>query len=568
MNRAFNRVPLIASAFLVSGSLSAKPPDDPDWIARGKSEMVAADSEYASKAGLAMLEAGGNAIDAAVAVSFALAVTRPYSTGLGGGGFMIARFADGLTISQDFRETAPAGAAPAMFLFGNPDAPSPSEFGYLAVAVPGLVAGRCEALEQWGTLPLDTVLQPAIDLARDGYLVDEDYVRTTNAVLETFAKHPSLKSISGYVYKVHLNDGKLRQVGDRLTQPKLARLLEGIASGGADFFYRGPVACDVAAAMKRHAGIITEEDLRNYKPVRNHPYITTYRGYKLILAPLPSAGGIAIAEALNILEHLDLAAVSRTNPALAAHLQIEALKHAFADRSQLSGESMPNVLLSKAHAQRLAEKVNPDQTLALGSYGFPGLASPKDSGTSHFSIFDRHGNSVVSTETINTSFGSLVAIDEWGLILNNEMDDFTSFPERPNSFGLVQSYDNAVKPGARPLSSMSPTIVLKEDEVQLLIGASGGPRIITSVVNVMLKVMDEGKSLEEAMLAVRPHHQFQPDEINFDRAPGNELATALEKRGHKISDKRKTGIVQAIMRDDNGWVGASDPRKGGKPAGR
>lgn len=571
MNTTCIRKLFFTGSLLASNLLSANPPGDPEWIARGKSEMVATDSEYASKAGLAMLEAGGNAIDATVAVSFALAVTRPYSTGLGGGGFMIARMADGEILVQDFRETAPAASTPNMFVKAkekNPDGPSPSEFGFLGVAVPGLVAGRCEALKQWGTLPLSKVLEPAIKLARDGFPVDDDYVRTTKEVLETYEKHPLLKESCGFVYRTHLGNGKLRQAGEKLVQPELARLLEGIATEGSDFFYNGPVAADIVRTMNRFGGIVSEKDLADYKPARSQAYVTTYRDYKLFHMPLPSSGGVAIAEALNILETLGFAETCKKDSGLATHLQIEALKHAFADRALMPARDI-KPFLSKTHAERLSKRINPNKTIDLVDYG-TGLAflKLKDSGTSHFCVIDRHGNAVVSTETINTSFGSLAAIDEWGLILNNEMDDFTVDPGKPNAYGLIQSAENAPNSGGKPLSSMSPTIVLKDDQVFMLIGASGGPRIISSVLNVLIQVLDHGSTLEQAILALRPHHQFKPDEVNFDRPPGNELSLALENRGHKLSEKRKTGIVQAIMRDSDGWVGASDPRKGGKPAGR
>ena len=567
MNRAIIRIVVFACAFVGPRPIRANPPRDPEWIARGKSEMVAADSEYASKAGLAMLEAGGNAIDAAVAVSFALAVTRPYSTGLGGGGFMIARMSDGTIIVQDFREIAPAASTPDMFIkakAAQPARPSPSEFGYLAVAVPGLVAGRCQALAQWGTMPLAKALQPAINLARNGFPVDDDYVRTAKELLEIYEKNPSLKESCGYVYRTHLGGGNLPRIGDKLVQPELARLLESLASNGPDFFYRGPVAADIVLAMKKYGGVISEKDLADYRPAILAPYTSSYHEYKLILMPQPSSGGIAIAETLNILEPLGFAAIARSDLGLATHLQVEALKHAFADRARLP---LPQVarFLSKSYSQRISDKLSHEETASISSYGISNL---NDSGTSHFSIIDRHGNAVVSTETINTSFGSLAAIEEWGLILNNEMDDFTVEPGKPNAFGLIQSAENAPNPGAKPLSSMSPTIVLKDDRVFALLGASGGPRIITSVLNVLLQIVDRGSTLEQAISAPRPHHQGQPDEINFDREPNEELASALRKRGHKISDKRKTGIVQAILRDGEGWVGASDPRKGGKPAGR
>jgi gamma-glutamyltranspeptidase/glutathione hydrolase len=546
---------------------------DVPWIARGASGMVAADSKYASQAGLEILQAGGNAIDAAVATSFALAVTRPYGTGPGGGGFMIARFADGRVIVQDFRETAPAAATPDMFakaIAANPKGPSPSEFGHLAVAVPGLVAGRCQAMAQYGTMPLKRVLDPAIRLAKSGFPVDEDYVRNTKEALGTYEAHPSLKQSCGYVYRVHLlGGGHLRTAGQTLVQPELAQLLEEIASNGPDFFYKGPVAQAIARDMRAHGGIITEQDLADYQPRLREPLLSTYRDYKLILMPLSSSGGVALAETLNILEKLDFHAVAQRDPILAMHLQLEAMKHAFADRARWLGDqdfvhAPIGALMSKAYAAMLAKSIHPDHVGKTDDYGSTTL--PDDSGTSHLCVADKFGNVVVSSETINTEFGSLVAIDEWGLILNNEMDDFTTEPGKPNAFGLVQSAQNAIAPKKRPLSSMCPTIVLKDDRPYLLLGASGGPRIISSVLNVLLGVTDAGVSLEDAIQRLRPHHQWSPDTVFFDREPPPEVAQGLVARGHKLTDKRKTAIVQAILRTPEGWIGASDPRKGGQPA--
>ncbi len=564
---------LCIAVFLLTGVLPTVSADSPAWIARGARGLVAADSKHASEAGVEMLRAGGNAIDAAVATSFALAVTRPYSTGLGGGGFMIARFADGRVVVQDFRETAPAAATSDMFVkasAADPKGPSPSEFGHLAVAVPGLVAGRCQALSQFGTLPLKRVLDPAIRLAKAGYPVDDDYVKNARTVLDHYNAHPSLKESCPNVFRVYLGEGRLPEPGHTLLQPQLARLLEEIAANGPDFFYKGPIAQAIARSMREHGGIITERDLADYQPRLREPLITAYRDYKLLLMPSPSSGGVALAETLNILEAIEFSSVARRDPLLATHFQLEAMKHAFADRARWMGDGdfvrVPTGrLISKAYAAALAKKLNPDQAAAIEGYG--SLTPPDDEGTSHFCVADRFGNVVVSTETINTEFGSLAAIDEWGLILNNEMDDFTAEPGKPNAFGLIQSAQNAIEPGKRPLSSMTPTIVLKDDKPFLMLGASGGPRIITSVLNVLLGVTDFGLSLEEAMQRPRPHHQWNPDLVYFDSVPPPaDIAAGLTSRGHKLAEKKRTGIVQAILRTQDGWIGASDPRKGGQPA--
>jgi len=536
--------------------------------------MVASDSAYASQAGLGILKAGGNAVDAAVAVSFALGVTRPYSTGLGGGGFTIVRFADGRIIVQDSRETAPAAAAPDMYASRAGDAGIPEQlYGYGAVGVPGLLAGRCQLLARHGTMSLEKLVAPAIELAASGFPVDAHYRENAESALKRFERYPALRASCGYVYRVHLRDGALPAIGDTMTQPALAKLLREIALGGADFFYRGPLADAIEQLMSTHDGIITKADLVGYleRGVRERqPVVGAYRGLIVISMPPPSSGGVTLVQALNILERFDLAKLHHDDPAAAMHVQIEAMKHAFADRARWFGDTdfvkVPvDFLLSKGYAAEIASRLAPDRTAATEQYGTAQL--PEDSGTSHFSIADKFGNVVVSTETINTAFGSLAAVDEWGLILNNQMDDFAAEPGKPNAYGLMQSKNNAIEPHKRPLSSMAPTIVLKGDEPVLMLGASGGPRIISSVLNVMLAAIDFGDSPDAAMLRRRPHHQWLPDAVFFDTDPPQALREKLEKLGHTIAPRNKDGIVQAIVRVGGEWVGVSDPRKGGRPAG-
>lgn len=544
----------------------------PEWIAQGQNGVIASDSAHASQAGLEMLKAGGNAVDAAVAVSFALGVTRPYSTGLGGGGFLLLRLADGRVVVQDSRETAPAAATSDMFVNAaatNAANPRPNRLGHLAVAVPGLLAGRSQILSEYGTFPLASTLEPAIRLARSGFPVDQHYVDATREVLQAYERYPCLKDACPYVWATHLRGGDLRTPGDALVQPQLARLLEALAQHGPDFFYRGPVAEAITEEIGRHHGVLAIQDLAQYRVKRREPLRGSYRGYELLAMPPPSSGGITLIETLNILDILEWSKNAADSPGLAAHLQVEAMKHAFADRARWLGDadfvSVPtDELMAPHHARRLAARIKPDAVAPIDDYGAADL--PEDAGTSHFCVVDRFGNVVVSTETINTSFGSLAAVGEWGLILNNEMDDFAAAPGQPNAFGLVQSNRNAVAAGKRPLSSMAPTIVLKDGRPYLLLGASGGPRIISSVLNVVLGVLDRGDSLEQAMLARRPHHQWRPDVVYFDAAPPDELRETLTVRGHKLASENKTGIVQALLRTEEGWVGASDPRKGGRPA--
>ena len=545
----------------------------PDWIAIGQRGMVATDSPHASRIGLQVLRAGGNAIDAATAVSFALAVTRPYSTGLGGGGFLIYRSGDtGELRVFDFRESAPAASTADMFdrQAAEPGA-KPSRIGYLAVAVPGLVAGRATVHEQLGTVRWSDLLEPSIRLARSGFAVDEHYVQTCKEVLGTYRRRPELASTCSYVYRAHLREGNLRKPGEMLRQPELARMLEMIAAEGFETFYRGDIADAIVETARRHGGILTTDDLADYRVIERDPLIARYRGYELILMPPPSSGGVCLAEMLNALERVAVASVARRDPSLAVHYKLEAMKLAFADRARWLGDTdfvdVPvNRLISKEYAAGfiLGAKTGSGRQ---GRSTNGTTAIPDDAGTSHFCIVDRWGNVVVSAETINTSFGSLASVDEWGLILNNEMDDFTAEAGRPNAYGLTQSERNAIAPNKRPLSSMTPTIVLKDDAPVLLLGGSGGPRIITSVLNVLIAMLDLNHSLEDALVGLRPHHQWQPDVVFFDQTPPAELAEALQGRGHVISTRRKTGIVQAIQLKASQLRGGSDPRKGGRPAG-
>ncbi len=535
--------------------------------------MVATDSPFASRVGRDVLRAGGNAIDASTAASFALAVTRPYSTGLGGGGFLIYRPVDSGDYQVfDYRECAPAASTPDMFVQqADHGGPPPSRFGGLAVAVPGWLAGRAEIHRRFGTIPLSELIRPAIELARDGFPVDEHYINECRDVAEIYGRYPELRDTCGYVWRVHLRDGNLRRPGDRLQQPALARLLQEIADGGVDAFYRGRVRDDVIRSVIQSGGILTAQDLDEYEVIERQPIRSQYRGLELVLMPPPSSGGICIAETLNILESVPLERFVRRDESSVDHFLIEAMKYAFADRAKYLGDadyvSVPvSKLISKTYASQFTLSAHASNVPAPTKSNEPPIISD-DSGTSHSCVVDRWGNIVVATETINTSFGSLLAVDEWGLILNNEMDDFTADPHAPNAYGLTQGAANAISAGKRPLSSMSPTIVIKDGMPYLAIGASGGPRIISSVLNVLINLTDRGMSLPQAVDAVRVHHQWQPDSVFFDRAPSNELAADLVTHGHHISPNRRTGIVQAILIDGPQLIGVSDPRKGGTPAG-
>ncbi|GMV98666.1 MAG: gamma-glutamyltransferase [Phycisphaerae bacterium] len=548
--------------------------DAREWLAVGRQAMVASDSVDASRAGVEVLRAGGNAVDAAVATSFALAVTRPYSMGLGGGGFMMIRMAKtGEVFVLDYRERAPAAATADMFVqarAANPQGPSPSEYGGLAAGVPGLVAGHAAVLERLGTRTLSEVIEPAVALAADGFDVDRHYCSVARECLADMRREPALARIGAELRKTYLFDGREPRPGERLRQPALARALGLIRDRGPEAFYRGPIARAIVEANRAAGGVLALEDLAGYRPTWREPLRLRYRDrYEILLMPPPSSGGICIAETLNILEHWDLAGVARRDPGLAAHLTIEALKHAFADRAGLLGDAdfaeVPvGRLIDKSFARRLAARIREDRAIQVNAAGGP----PRDAGTSHFSVVDRWGNVVACTETINTSFGSWVMVPEYGIVLNNEMDDFTAEPGKPNAFGLRQSEANAVAPGKRPLSSMSPTIVLRDGRPVLALGAAGGPRIITGTLQVMLNVIEYGQPLERAIEQPRLHHQWMPDVVYRNQfAADAPVIAGLRRRGHRISAKRQDAVVQAIQIEPGRLIGASDPRKGGQPLG-
>ena len=555
----------------------------PAWVASSSLGMVASDSVYASRAGAEILRQGGNAIDAAVATSFALGVVRPYSTGLGGGGFMIYREArTGRLVALDFREMAPAASTPDMFVKAHrPGQPSPSQVGALAVAVPGLLMGQVNLLRTYGSRTdasdLAAVLAPAIRLAEKGFAVDQHYADACAEVFKLFTAHPALKRRAAYVWKTHLREGDLPQPGDRLTQPALARTLRLIAEQGAAPFYGGEIGRALIDTVRQDGGIMTLEDLHNYELRDRQPILSKYRDTQIISFGPPSSGGIALAETLNILETVDLAVIRESDPALAAHWTIEALKHAFADRARWLGDpdffDVPvRTLLAKDYAKGLAARIRPDAVAPTEAYGGQAetpadrTASPaEDAGTSHFCVVDHIGNCVVWTETINTTFGSLLAVEPYGILLNNQMDDFSARPGEPNAFGLVQSPANAVAPGKRPLSSMSPTIVTRNGTPVLLVGGSGGPRIISSVLQTILNVVDYNLPIGRAVGDPRFHHQWRPDEVVFDAEPDPTTVIALQDRGHRVSPRRRGAVVQAIAIGPAQFTGVSDPRKGGTP---
>ena len=540
--------------------------------------VVAADHEAASQAGIEILKQGGNVVDAAVATGFALAVVRPASSGLGGGGFMVIWDArKQQAIALDYRERAPARATRDMYVDPQDTKkiiPDIGEHGALAVAVPGHVAGLCHALREYGSLDIATVLEPALRLCRQGVPIDGQDISVQSDVFRDFATHPEYRDRFATLYRLYANAGKPWTKADRFHSP-LTKVLELIAVHGAEGFYRGEVAEAIVAEMRSGGGLLTLADLAAIAPVVREPLRGSIGERTILTMPPPSSGGVALLETLNLLSAVEAlhpdAALGRqpADSGLYLHALAESFKHAFADRAAFLGDAdfvkVPvSRLTSRAYAAELAKRIDLTKTQPPEAYGRFKL--PDDAGTTHFSILDAAGNAVACTETVNTLFGSYVVEPTFGIVLNNEMDDFTSLPGIPNAFGLIQSEANSIEPGKRPLSSMTPTIVIRDGKAEFVVGASGGPRIITATAQVLLNWARFGQSSEQAVDAFRIHHQWAPDVLELEAA---KLPQAeLERKGHKIRLRSDSAVVQAASRTGDGRLqGASDRRKGGRPAG-
>jgi gamma-glutamyltranspeptidase/glutathione hydrolase len=519
--------------------------------------MIASNEQRASDAGSEIIRAGGNAVDAAVAVGFALAVTYPVAGNVGGGGFMVIRMADGRTASIDYREVAPLAAHRDMYLDAQGNPTNESIIGYRASGVPGAVAGMAEALAKYGTMPLARVMAPAIRLARDGFVVDS-------------ALYRSLESSKSYLARFDAKDvffanGKAIAPGTVFRQPALARTLALIAQHGPRAFYGGEVGDSLVVAMKRGGGIITPEDLRRYKPEWRTPITSTYRGYTLLSMPPASSGGVTIAETLNMLETWD--SLPPWGSAAYAHILGSAYQRAFIDRnSKLADPAFVTIpmdeLTSKSYARSLARTIDPARKTPTPADGKPIADRPHKT---HYSVVDDQGNAVATTTTINNGYGSGVYLTNVGFFMNDEMDDFAVAPGKPNMFGLVQYEQNAIAPGKRMLSAMSPTIVLDpRGDLLLVVGAAGGPRIITATSQVILNVIDHRMSLSDAMRAPRLHHQALPDTLVVEtNGLTGSTANSLRAMGHGIRFIGGIANVNAVMRVKGGWEGVTEPRSGG-----
>ena len=539
---------------------------------------IAADHPASSQAGLEVHAAGGNVVDVAAAVGFAQAVVRPASSGLGGGGFMVIWDAEKQHATTiDYRERTPAAATRDMYLDENGEAiPDLSRVGHLAVAVPHHVAGLCYAVKKYGRLELAQVLAPAIRLAKQGVPLDEHSVSVRQDIIERMRRDPSLAKRFPSLLKLYLNNGHVPEVGDNFVSP-IADLLERIASQGPRAFYEGPAAEALVREMQRGGGLITLEDLRNVEATERPPVRTKLEIGTIISMPPPSSGGIALIEILNILEafeqlHPDLAEkLDNRNSILFRHVLTEGMKHAFADRATFLGDpdytEIPvQTLISPEYAKTLAAKIKVQRTRPPEAYG---RAMPiEDAGTTHFSVIDAAGNAVACTETINLAFGSLVVVPETGVVLNDEMDDFAAKPGTPNAFGLVQSEHAAIGPGRRPLSSMSPTILIRDGKAVASVGASGGPRIITATLQVLLNTTRFDMPPLAAVKAPRQHHQWLPNVLQLEPELFKSVREELEARGHEVERRSAIGACQIVTRSTTGLRAASDPRKGGAPAGK
>lgn len=528
--------------------------------------MVASQEAHATRIGVSILERGGNAVDAAVAVGFALAVTLPRAGNLGGGGFMLVHLAaPRKTIAIDYRETAPAAAARDMFLdaSGNAD-PAKSRHSGLAVGVPGTVAGLALVHAKYGSgrFSLADLIRPAIRLARDGIAVDDDLADSLPRARERLARWPSSA-------RIFLKpDGTTLGRGDRLYQSDLARTLEAIAEEGPRAFYEGPIAARIVESVAAAGGIMTRADLASYRAVEREPVRGTYRGYEVVSMPPPSSGGVHLVELLNILEGFPLQDTG-AGAAATLHLMIEAMKLAYADRAVYLGDPdfvrVPVAgLTSKDYAARLRAGIDRERARPARDIGPGKPPSGEGDNTTHFSVVDRDGNAVANTYTLNFSYGLGLVAEGTGVLLNNELDDFAAKPDVPNAYGLTGGEANAPAPRKRPLSSMSPTIVFKDGRPFLVTGSPGGSRIITTVLQVILNVVDHGMNIAEAVLAPRIHHQWLPDVVMAERGFSPDTLRLLEARGHAVKIGATTGSANSIMALPNGgWAGAADPRQRG-----
>ncbi len=521
--------------------------------------MVATEQELASRIGLDILKAGGNAVDAAVGIGFALAVALPNAGNLGGGGFMMVHDAKtGKSVALDFREVAPLKATRNMYLDDKGNVINgKSLYTHYAVGVPGTVAGMEHALKKWGTMPLDKVIAPSIALAEKGFPVSETLAKILQQEKKNMGQWPATTEI-------FWKNGEPLKRGDLLVQKDLGQSMRLIAQHGAKAFYEGAIAQRIAAEMAPHAGAVTLQDLREYKVAEREPVRGTYRGHEVVTMPPPSSGGTHLVQILNMLEQWPLAQWGQ-NSAQTLHHMAESSKLAYADRSEYLGDpdfvKIPlKGLTSKRYAESLAKSIDPNRARPAKEIK-PGQPQPYESDqTTHYSVVDKAGNAVAVTYTLNTNFGSGIVAKGTGILLNNEMDDFAAKPGVANAYGLVGGDANAVAAKKRPLSSMTPTLVLKDGKPTLVTGSPGGARIITTVLQTVVNTIDFGNNPAEAAAAPRVHHQWTPDELRVEKGLSPDTLALLKQRGHNIAVKPSMGRTQTIQIRNGMLYGYSDPR--------
>jgi gamma-glutamyltranspeptidase/glutathione hydrolase len=519
--------------------------------------LVVSDNKLATEAGMEILNRGGNAVDAAIATAFALAVVDQAASGLGGGGFMMIYDArDKRAHALDFRETAPEAAHADLYVRNGKPAPSLGLTGGLAVAVPGEVAGLLTAMKRFGSLPLAALMEPAIRLAIEGFPLDASLRYAIERQSSNMKKFPELG-------RVFLVKDEVPPEGEIIRQPDLGQTLKAIVSEGVDVFYQGWVAQAITDTVKNEGGVLSFDDLRSYKPVWRQPLVGSYRNRTVITMPPPSSGGVALIQMLNVLESHQLNQLAH-NSGTYLQLVAEAMKHAFADRAQYLGDpdfvKVPiSTLISKDYATWIRGRISPIKTYPAKYYGLRNFKT-EQGGTTHFSVLDRFGNAVACTLSVNTRFGSKILVPKTGIVLNNEIDDFAIHPSG-NVYGLVGNEANALQPKKRPLSSMSPTIILQGDRPELILGAAGGPRIISATLQTIINVLDFHMPVKEAVEAPRIHHQWIPEEINVEAKLAPETKKSLERRGHTVKERTTLGVVQAILAKRSKVTGAADSRK-------
>ncbi len=553
---------LITVIFLSAALCKTTAAIDEATFTRG---MVASAHPLATQAGLDALKSGGNAIDAAVAVGLTLGVVDTHNSGIGGGCFMLIRRANGKFVAIDGREMAPAAATRDMFVRNGVADTRLSQTGPLASGVPGEVAAFDYAVKNFGRKKLSELILPAADIASSGFEVSPVFAARLQSVADELAMFEASRAI-------FFTNGEPYKTGMLLKESDLAKTYRSIAQHGADWFYRGPFAQETGKWMRANGGIMTAADFANYHIVLREPVTTTYHGRKVVSFPPPSSGGVHVIEMLNVLERFSL---KQMDEATRLHVIAETMKLAFADRAHWLGDpdfaKVPRGLISKKYAVTLAKKINLERVTEVPSHGTPPDWERDlfEKHTTHWSVADADGNWVACTATINTSYGSKVVIPGTGVVMNNEMDDFSVQPGVPNHFGLVGAEANAVAPGKRPLSSMSPTIVLERDKPVIAVGAAGGPKIISAVLQELVGMIDLGMTPREAIAAPRIHQQWSPDELMAESALPEGIKRALEQRGHKLRELNSLSVSHVVARsgDKKSFVGAADPRAGGNAAG-